>query len=101
MAVIILTKILTLKMISFQVIYKYVLKTQETSKTKYVDFEDCIHIFHNFLPKEIALVESVVACLSDNEVHVFRLKLVDSSDDERNLVIIYYSLKKYSLSFYH
>ena len=67
-------------------IYKYVLKLQETSKTKYVDFEDCVHIFHNFLPKEISLVESVVACLSDNEVHVFRLKLVDASDDEHNLV---------------
>lgn len=39
-----------------QVIYKYVLKTQETSKFKYVDFEDCVHIFHNFIPKEIALV---------------------------------------------
>jgi hypothetical protein len=56
-----------------QVIYKYALKTQETSKTRYVDFEDCIHIFHNFdLPKEIAVVESVVACLSDTQVHVFR-----------------------------
>jgi len=82
-----------------------VLKTQETSKFKYVDFEDCVHIFHNFVPKEIALVfscskkhcnlkmivgfisqvESIVSCLSDSEVHVFRLKLYDGDEDERNM----------------
>ena len=32
------------------VIYKYSLKTQEVSRTKFIDFEDSIHIFHNFIP---------------------------------------------------
>ena len=66
------------------VIYKYTLKVQEMSKTKFIDFEDCIHIFHNFIPKEISLIEDVIGCLSTNEVHVFKVKLVDCND-EKNL----------------
>ena len=42
------------------VIYKYSMKTQEMSKTKFIDFEDCIHIFHNFIPIEVTLVEDVI-----------------------------------------
>ena len=42
------------------VIYKYSMKTQEMSKTKFIDFEDCIHIFHNFIPMEVTLVEDVI-----------------------------------------
>ena len=42
------------------VIYKYSMKTQEMSKTKFIDFEDCIHIFHNFIPLEVSLVEDVI-----------------------------------------
>ncbi len=46
-------------------------------------------------------VESVVACLSDTEVHVFRLKLVDSSDDERNMVINKFFLSVFILFGYN
>ena len=75
------------------VIYKYSMKTQEVSRTKFIDFEDCIHIFHNFIPKEILLIEDVIGCLSKTEVHVFKVKLVDCND-EKNLR----SLSVYSFS---
>ena len=39
-----------------------------------VDFHECFHVFHNFIPKELALSEDVIGCLSDNEVHVFKVK---------------------------
>ena len=39
-----------------------------------VDFHECFHVFHNFIPKELALSEDVVGCLSDSEVHVFKVK---------------------------
>ena len=75
------------------VIYKYSMKTQEMSKTKFIDFEDCIHIFHNFIPTEVTLVEDVIGCLSNLELHVFKVKLVDAND-EKNLR----SLSVYSFS---
>ena len=75
------------------VIYKYSLKTQEVSRTKFIDFEDSIHIFHNFIPKEISLIEDVIGCLNNVEVHVFKVKLVDAND-EKNLR----SLSVYSFS---
>ena len=75
------------------VIYKYSMKTQEMSKTKFIDFEDCIHIFHNFIPKEITLNEDVIGCLNESEVHVFKVKIVDVND-EKNLR----SLSVYSFS---
>ena len=75
------------------VIYKYSLKTQEMSKTKFIDFEDCIHIFHNFIPMEVSIVEDVIGCLSKTELHVFKVKLMDAND-EKNLR----SLSVYSFS---
>ena len=67
------------------VIYKYVVKLHEPSKVKYVDFEDCIHIFHKFgIPKQIVLCEDVVGCLSNTQVHVFKIRIIDCSQDERN-----------------
>ena len=68
------------------VIYKYTVKNHEPSKTKYVDFIDCIHIFHKFqgVPKQVELCEDVVGCLSDTQVHVFKIRLTDCSQDERN-----------------
>ena len=67
------------------VIYRYVLKLQESSKTKYIDFEDCIHIFHKFsMPKQIVLCEDVVGCLSNTQVHVFKIRVIDCSSEERN-----------------
>ena len=67
------------------VIYRYVVKHHEPSKTKYVDFQDCIHIFHKFnIPKQIVLCEDVVGCLSNTQVHVFKIRLIDCSQDERN-----------------
>merc|ERR1711860_486666 len=68
------------------VIYKYSLKTQEVSRTKFIDFEDSIH-------KEISLIEDVIGCLNNVEVHVFKVKLVDAND-EKNLR----SLSVYSFS---
>ena len=50
---------------------------------RYLDFEDCIHVFHTFPePKEIQLSEDVVACLSDTEVHVFKIQFNDGHHDE-------------------
>ena len=69
------------------------MKTQEMSKTKFIDFEDCIHIFHNFIPLEVTLVEDVIGCLSKTELHVFKVKLMDAND-EKNLR----SLSVYSFS---
>ena len=67
------------------VIYKYTVKCHEPSKTKYVDFIDCIHVFHKFsIPKQVSLCEDVVGCLSSNQVHIFKIRLVDCSQDERN-----------------
>ena len=67
------------------VIYRYVLKLQESSKVKYIDFEDYIHIFHKFsMPKQIVLCEDVVGCLSNTQVHVFKIRLVECSSEERN-----------------
>ena len=72
------------------VIYKYVIKTLEASKAKYVDFEDCIHIFHTFpVPKEVELVEDVVACLAEDQVHVFKIKLVPVNDAQPKSMSLY------------
>lgn len=78
------------------VIYKYSMKTQEMSKAKFLDFEDCIHIFHNFVPKEVTLVEDVIGCLSDHEVHVFKVKLVDCSEEKTMRSISVYSFSSES-----
>ena len=56
-------------------IYRMVRKFHESSKAKFLDFEDCVHVFHTFpSPREIQLCEDVLACLSDIEVHVFKVK---------------------------
>ena len=83
------------------VIYKYSLKTQEVSRTKFIDFEDCIHIFHNFIPKEITLIEDVIGCLNKTEVHVFKVKLVDANDEKnlRSLSVYSFSSESESNSF--
>ena len=31
-------------------------------------------MFHDFIPKELALSEDVIGCLSDAEVHIFKVK---------------------------
>eukprot|EP00095_Tigriopus_kingsejongensis_P008125 maker-scaffold256_size235750-snap-gene-0.9 protein:Tk08125 transcript:maker-scaffold256_size235750-snap-gene-0.9-mRNA-1 annotation:"hermansky-pudlak syndrome 3 protein" len=77
------------------IVYKYQVKVHEATRVPYIDFHECFHVFHNFVPKEIALCEDVIACLSDHEVHVFKVKISDSNtnqngstssmDDERNL----------------
>ena len=53
------------------VIYKYSMKTQEMSKTKFIDFEDCIHIFHNFIPIEVTLVEDVIGKQNSYNQYIF------------------------------
>ena len=78
------------------VIYKYSMKTQEMSKTKFIDFEDCIHIFHNFIPKEVSLIEDVIGCLSDTEVHVFKVKLIDCNDEKTLRSVSVYSFSSES-----
>ena len=78
------------------VIYKYSMKTQEMSKTKFIDFEDCIHIFHNFIPKEVTLIEDVIGCLSDTEVHVFKVKLIDCNDEKTLRSVSVYSFSSES-----
>ena len=68
------------------IIYRQTFRIHEATKAKYVDFQECFHIFHTFLPKELSLVEDVVGCLSDSEVHVFKIKITDSSSqDEKSL----------------
>lgn len=76
------------------IIYKFVTKVHEVTKTSFVDFHECFHVFHNFVPKEIGLCEDVIGCLSANEIHVFKVKISDTTiqtngssslDDERNL----------------
>lgn len=78
------------------VIYKYSMKTQEMSKTKFIDFEDCIHIFHNFIPTEISLVEDVIGCLNKTELHVFKVKLLDANDDKNLRSLSVYSFSSES-----
>ncbi|TRY75729.1 hypothetical protein TCAL_09858 [Tigriopus californicus] len=77
------------------IVYKFVTKVHEVTKSSFVDFHECFHVFHNFVPKEIGLCEDVIACLSANEIHVFKVKISDTTathsngssslDDERNL----------------
>ena len=56
-------------------IYRMVTKFHECSRAKFLDFEDCVHVFHTFpSPREIQLCEDVLACLSDAEVHVFKVR---------------------------
>ena len=56
-------------------IYRMVTKFHECSRAKFLDFEDCVHVFHTFpSPREIQLCEDVLACLSDTEVHVFKVR---------------------------
>ena len=58
------------------VVYKYCTsKTREQSKTRYIDFEERFHVFHNFVPTEVRLVEDVVACLSPTDVHIFKVRI--------------------------
>ena len=63
-----------------------------------LSFQECIHIFHNLVPTEIALSEDVVACLTLSEVHVFKVRMRDPSaneeDEERNL----HSISLYSFN---
>ncbi len=68
----------------------------------YIDFQECIHVFHNLVPTEIALSEDIVACLTPNELHVFKVLMKevgsgdgeDDDDDERHL----HSISLYSFN---
>ena len=76
------------------IIYKFTTKCHDATKSKYVDFNECFHVFHNFIPKELALSEDVVGCLSSNEIHIFKIKFSDNLNDERN----FKSLSLYSFT---
>lgn len=60
------------------IIYKFSVKTSKAG-AKYMDFNECFHVFHNFVPREIALCEDVVGCLAENEVHVFKVKITQEA----------------------
>ena len=61
--------------VNLLIVYKFASGTSnEKDPRAPFDFHECFHVFHNFIPKELALSEDVIGCLSDNEVHVFKVK---------------------------
>ena len=61
--------------VNLLIVYKFTARTpQGKDQRAPFDFHECFHVFHDFIPKELALSEDVVGCLSDNEVHVFKVK---------------------------
>ena len=64
------------------IVYKFMTKVKEATKESYIDFNECLHVFHNFIPTEIALSEDVIGCLSPIEVHIFKVKFSDPNSEE-------------------
>ena len=82
------------------IVYKLIIKTQDHARggklKRYLDFQECLHVFHRFTPTELAISEDVIACLSPKEVHVFKVNfsqsaLGDSVDDRQQRSISLYS----------
>ncbi|XP_017770886.1 PREDICTED: Hermansky-Pudlak syndrome 3 protein homolog isoform X2 [Nicrophorus vespilloides] len=55
-------------------VYKYVVRTHDISKLKFIDFEDAQFGFQlSFAPSHMAIAENYVACLNDNSMLLFRI----------------------------
>ncbi len=46
----------------------------ENAQDYYIDFEECVHVLHEFIPMEVAFCEDVLACLMPTEVHIFKVE---------------------------
>lgn len=69
-------------------IYSYNLKIHDISKQRFHDFDHLMNISLNFPVQEMALVEDYFACMSTNEIHVFRVifdVIQDSTDVPENM----------------
>ena len=79
-------------------IYKYTLVTNAPSKSKFVDFQDCFNIRLSYCPLSVRMVEDTIACLDQFQVHVFKIKMVDSSDEKQMRSLSTYSFSSESES---
>ena len=79
-------------------IYKYTLVSNSQSKSKFVDFQECFNIRLSYCPSSVRIVEDTIACLDQFQVHVFKIKMVDSSDEQQMRSLSTYSFSSESES---
>ena len=79
-------------------ILKYSLVSTSQNKSKFVDFQECLNISLSYSPRSVKLVEDTVACLDQFHVHVFRIKIVDCSDENQMRSVSTYSFSSESES---
>ena len=79
-------------------ILKYSLVSTSQNKSKFVDFQECLNISLSYSPQSIKLVEDTVACLDQFHVHVFRIKIIDGSDENQMRSVSTYSFSSESES---
>merc|ERR1719427_682586 len=71
--------------------YRYSLVTNPQSKTKYLDFQECLTIQLSYTPASTKIVEDTVACLTPSMVHIFKVKIQRSGEESQ-----LHSLSSYS-----
>ena len=68
-------------------IFKYILKTHDISKQKFMDFDEMLELDLAFVVKEVAISEDLIGCVSETEAHVFQLiinaELLKSDSEEK------------------
>ena len=79
-------------------IHKYTLVSNTQSKSKFVDFQECFNIRLSYCPASVRIVEDTIACLDQFQVHVFKIKMVDGSDEQQMRSLSTYSFSSESES---
>ena len=79
-------------------ILKYTLVSNSQNKSKFVDFQKCFAITLSYSPTNVKLVEDIVACLDQFQVHVFKVKILDSGDEKQLRSLSTYSFSSESES---
>lgn len=78
------------------VIHKYSLICNSQSKTKFIDFQECLNVTLNYKPECVKFVEDTVSCLNQLQVHIFKIKILDTSDEKQLRSLSTYSFSSES-----
>jgi len=78
------------------VIYKYSLVCNSQSKAKFIDFQECLTVELNYKPECVQFVEDTISCLNKLQVHIFKIKIFDTSDEKKLRSLSTYSFSSES-----